>query len=99
MDEQTNLQINLANVHFKNKNYDDAIKIYDNLISQNNQNYILYCNRSAALYKKNEFKQSLEDAIRASEINPKSIKSLYREGMALRALDRPIDALVAFSKG
>lgn len=99
MDEQTNQQISLANVHFQNHNYDEAIKIYDRLIEQNDQNYILFCNRSAALFKRNQFKESLEDAIRAIELNPRSIKAHYREGMALRSLNRPIDAIIAFSKG
>lgn len=95
MDEQ----IDLANVHFRNQNYGLAIKIYDGLIRQNDQNYSLYCNRSAALYKLNRFEESLEDAIRAIQLNPKSVKAHFREGMALRSLQKPIDAIVAFSKG
>lgn len=95
MDEQ----IDLANVHFQNQNYQLAIKIYDGLIRQNDQNYVLYCNRSAAFYKLGKFEESLEDAIRAIQLNPKSVKAHFREGMALRSLQKPIDAIVAFSKG
>lgn len=92
-------QISLANTHFQNRDYDEAIKIYDNLIKENSQNYILFCNRSSVLFKKNEFKKSLEDALIAVQLNPQSVKAHFREGMALRSLDRPIDALIAFSKG
>lgn len=95
MDEQ----INLANIHFQNQNFDEAIKVYDELIKRNNQNYILFCNRSAALYKKSRFKESLEDSIKAIQLNPKSIKAHFREGMALKALNKPIDSIIAFSRG
>lgn len=99
MDEKTNQQISLANVHFQNQNFDEAIKIYDRLIKENDKNYIFFCNRSGCLFKLKNYKESLEDAIKAIELNPKSIKAHYREGVALKLLDKPIDAIISFSKG
>ncbi|RWS24574.1 tetratricopeptide repeat protein 28-like protein, partial [Leptotrombidium deliense] len=65
----------------------------------NPSNYVLYGNRSAAYCRLAKYSSSLQDAIKARELNPQWPKAYYRQGIALQCLGRHIDALAAFASG
>lgn len=78
--------------------YDRAIDFYTQAITLAPSNHILYSNRSAAYYKKQNWKESLEDALKSTEILDTWTKGYYRAAEAYMALNRMKEACLAFDK-
>lgn len=76
-----------------------TIKLYTEAIYGDPNYSMLYVNRSAAFADMGKWSRSLQDAIRARELNPRWSQSYYRQGIALQGLARHADALAAFASG
>ncbi|RWS05733.1 tetratricopeptide repeat protein 28-like protein [Dinothrombium tinctorium] len=92
-------KIRQANTCCQNGDYTTAVKLYTDAIALNPSNYVLFGNRSAAFCRLGKYSSSLQDAIKARELNPQWPKAYYRQGIALQYLGRHIDALAAFASG
>lgn len=78
--------------------YDSAIDFYSQAIALAPTNHILYSNRSTAYYKKENWKESLEDALKSTEILDTWTKGYYRAAEAYIALNRMKEACIAFDQ-
>ncbi|EUD66777.1 hypothetical protein C922_02762 [Plasmodium inui San Antonio 1] len=75
-----------GNVFFSQGDYELAIFHYTRSIRYMPKCSILYTNRSLAYFKIGSFQQSLEDALRANELDKDNLKSYYRICEAYSAL-------------
>ena len=69
-----------GNLAFKEKRFPDAIESYSKAILFDDTNHLLYSNRSMAHFHFGKFKESLKDAKRSIELNPKWSKVKKRKG-------------------
>ncbi len=72
----------MAELNFKQGNYDRAIEIYNAIIAENNMDELSYVNRGLSYSKLNDFDMAIENYIRAISINPKNILAHYNLGIA-----------------
>lgn len=77
-----------ANVCFKNKDYEKAIKLYSLAIDKDPQNAVYFGNRSFAYLKTECFGYAHSDAVRAIELDKNYIKGYYRRAEASMANGR-----------
>jgi tetratricopeptide (TPR) repeat protein len=91
--------INKCNRLVQEGDFAATIKLYTEAIYGDPNYSILYVKRSAAFADVGKFSQSLQDAIRARELNPRWSQSYFRQGIALQGLGRHADALAAFASG
>ncbi|CAJ1344290.1 unnamed protein product [Effrenium voratum] len=88
-----------ANAKYKEGLLDEAIQLYSAGINcdpdcvDTRTVATLYYNRSAALRKKGEFEQALDDANMCLALHPKWTKALYRRGILLLECGRYAEAL------
>ncbi|SLM37333.1 Tetratricopeptide-like helical domain [Lasallia pustulata] len=87
-----------GNKFFKAKDFDTAIKEYTKAIDADPQSSTYISNRAAALISANRFKEALEDAKRADELEPGNPKILHRLARIYTNLGRPSDALDVYSR-
>ena len=87
-----------ANQYFKEGNYDNAIKIYTQMLESDENNHVLLSNRSIAYIKIEQFNNALVDAIKCTKLKPDWSKAWGRVGAALYSLDKFDEALVAYNK-
>jgi tetratricopeptide (TPR) repeat protein len=87
-----------GNQALESKEYDSAIELYSQAIALAPTNHILYSNRSAAQYKKENWKESLLDALKSVEILDTWGKGYYRAAEAYVALNRMKEACLMFDK-
>lgn len=88
----------LANLNFKNGNYEQAIELYSQILEEDEFNHIILSNRSAAYIKLEQYDLALTDAINTTKIKPDSGKVWGRLGAALYGLEKFDEALVAYNK-
>ncbi len=60
-----------GNLAFKEKRFSDAIESYSKAILLDNENHLLYSNRSTAHFHFGRIQEAFEDAKKAVELNPK----------------------------
>jgi tetratricopeptide (TPR) repeat protein len=89
-----------ADNNFNEKKYDLALKQYSKAISLdfNEEQYKIYMNRCLTFFKLNRFEEALEDAIKATELNPSYSKAWGRLGSCLTALKRIDEAKIAYKR-
>ena len=87
-----------ANKAFKYHDYREAVALYNEAIKLDDQNAILYANRSAAYNGLNLFHAGLADAEKAVELDPTYIKGYIRLGNAYEGNLRWSFALEAYEK-
>jgi len=89
-----------ADNNFNEKKYDLALKQYSKAISLdfNEEQYKIYMNRCLTFFKLNRFEEALEDAIKATELNPSYSKAWGRLGSCLTALKRNDEAKIAYKR-
>ena len=87
-----------GNAAFRSGDYPLAVDLYAEALKEEggSPNEKTLCNRSAALYNCERYEESLNDACAAARVNPKHLKAHYRQGLALRSLNRHEEALSAF---
>ena len=87
----------MANNFMKKGKYNNAIEIYSKLINDN-ENYVLYSNRSVAYMKVKNYNMALKDSIKTVKLNQLYSKGWGRLGAVLYQLNRMDDALKAYEK-
>ncbi|VWU52068.1 Hsp70/Hsp90 organizing protein [Hepatocystis sp. ex Piliocolobus tephrosceles] len=90
---------NKGNEYFKNNDYPNAKKEYDEAIKRNPKDAKLYSNRAAALTKLIEYPSALEDVIKAIELEPTFVKAHIRKGNLHFLMKDYYKALQAYNKG
>lgn len=84
---------------FKNKDYLMAVDAYTQAIDLDPSNATLLSNRSLCWIRLGQAEQALVDAKACRELRPDWSKACYREGAALRLLQRYDEAANAFYEG
>jgi tetratricopeptide (TPR) repeat protein len=86
--------------NFKNNDLDIAIMFYSKalLLEENEKTHSVYLNRCLSYFKLGQFEEALDDAIKASKLNPDNAKAWGRVGSCLLALKRTEEANVAFDR-
>jgi len=79
--------------------FDDAVKFYTEAIALDENNHVLYSNRSAAYAKAGKYRPALEDAERTVQLKPDWGKGYSRKGSALAYLGRIDESMKAYEEG
>jgi len=87
-----------ANQYFKDGNYEQAVKLYSEILETDENNYKVLSNRSAAYIKLDKYDMALNDTIKTTKLKPECGKSWGRLGAALYGQDKLDDSLVAYNK-
>lgn len=88
-----------GNAALQENKYDDAIKYYTEAIALDNDNHVLYSNRSAAYAKSGQYDKALEDAERTVSLKSDWAKGYSRKGSALAYLGRLKESRKAYETG
>jgi len=88
-----------ANAAFSAGKNDEAISLYTQAIGLDENNHVLYSNRSAAYAKSNKYEEALKDAEKCISIKPDFVKGYSRKGAALSFLKRYDDAINVYEEG
>lgn len=94
----TELKVN-GNVHFRKKEWEEAIKDYTTAIETDPTDATFYANRSACHMQMNMPENGLRDAIIASNLNPNWPKAAYRMAVAYLDLECYEEAALAAWEG
>ena len=89
----------LGNTEFRNGNYQNAIKYFDEAIEKDSSNHILYSNRSAAYLSSGNGELALNDANKCLSLEPTWAKGYGRKGAALHMLKKYDEAIECFNEG
>lgn len=90
---------NKGNAALSEDRFEDAIAAYTEAIALDDQNHVLYSNRSAAYAKLLKYEEALKDAEKTVEVNPTWPKGYSRKGAALTGLQQFEEALTAYDEG
>ncbi len=88
----------MANQYFKEGKYEEAIKLYSEILETDENNYLILSNRSAAYIKLENWDEALKDAVTSTKIKPDWGKAWGRLGAALYGQDKLDEAIVAYNK-
>ncbi len=93
----------IANQYFNEGKYDEAIKIYTQLLesdesNSNDTNHVILSNRSATYVNMKEYSKALEDGVACTKLKPSWSKAWCRVGAALYGLNKLDESLVAYNK-
>jgi stress-induced-phosphoprotein 1 len=88
-----------ANAAFSSGKNDEAINLYTQAIALDQNNHVLYSNRSAAYAKANKYEEALKDADKCISIKPDFVKGYSRKGAALSFLKQYDDAIQVYEEG
>lgn len=88
-----------ADACFKKSEWRDASVFYTRAISHTPEDHKLYSNRSACYMKIRKYEKALADARKCISLNQSWAKAYFRQGQALRGLERWDDSRSAFSEG
>ncbi|KAK0421523.1 hypothetical protein EV421DRAFT_1881116 [Armillaria borealis] len=83
---------------FRQKNYAQAKEKFTEALKVDEDNAILYANRSACNYALQQYEDAISDARKATVIDPKYIKGWHRLGTACEAVDDHGDSIEAWEK-
>jgi stress-induced-phosphoprotein 1 len=88
----------MANQYFKEGKYEDAIKLYSEILETDENNHVILSNRSATYIKLEKWDEALKDAVVSTKIKPDWGKAWGRLGAALYGQDKLDEAIVAYNK-
>eukprot|EP00397_Hematodinium_sp_SG-2012_P025912 GEMP01027110.1.p1 GENE.GEMP01027110.1~~GEMP01027110.1.p1 ORF type:complete len:424 (+),score=107.28 GEMP01027110.1:100-1371(+) len=88
-----------GNEALKNRAFEDAIKEYNKAVTLDPDNPVYYSNRAAAWAELRKWDNSLNDATKCVEKDPRFAKGYSRKGTALMQLGRFTDSRAAFQEG
>lgn len=87
-----------GNFCFKAKQFEEAEMLYSQAIHHKPKEESILGNRSAARCSMGKLDLALEDAIQCIALNPSWVKGYFRQGQALKRMDRFGEAYLAFKK-
>jgi stress-induced-phosphoprotein 1 len=87
-----------ANQYFKDCDYEQAVKLYSEILETDKNNHAVLSNRSAAYIKLDKYDLALTDAIKTTKLKPEWGKAWGRLGAALYGQDKLDESLVAYNK-
>ncbi|OAD62404.1 Stress-induced-phosphoprotein 1, partial [Eufriesea mexicana] len=79
--------------------YEEAIKYYTEAIGLDENNHVLYSNRSAAFSRVGKYEQALEDAKKTVSLKPDWVKGYSRMGSAWAHLGNIVESIKAYQAG
>lgn len=83
-----------GNQKFKTKNYEEALNLYTQALSLNENGLLAYSNRAMCHINLGRFYEAIEDCDKAISLDPKFSKAYYRRAIANKELYRFRDAIV-----
>lgn len=89
---------NQANQYFKEGEYEQAIKLYSEILETDETDYAILSNRTATYIKANKYDLALNDAIKTTKLRPECSKVWGRLGAALYGQHKFEEALIAYNK-
>ena len=92
------MSIELGNKYYEEGKYEDAIKVYTELLKSDPENYLLLSNRSLVYIKLEDFKKAVDDAVKSTKLKPSYAKSWGRLGASLYGMNDLDRSLVAYNK-
>lgn len=98
-ESQANLLKDKGNAELANGNTELAIQIYTEGINLDENNYLLYSNRSAAYAKLGRWREAYSDAFKTVLLKPGWAKGYSRKGLALFHLGNYAEAKIAYQRG
>lgn len=78
--------------------YDEAIEIYDRVLSMNPENTHAWNNRGVALFSAGRSEEALECYDRSIGIDPENLDALRNRGYVLRSMGRMDEAMKAYDR-
>lgn len=97
--DQVNALKQKGNSALQEGRYVEAIKHYTEAIALDENNHVLYSNRSAAYAKAGKYQQALEDAEKTISLKPDWGKGYSRMGSALAYLGKITESIKAYETG
>jgi len=94
--ENNKIQHHLANKLYNKKKYNDSIVIYTDLINKNYKKDIIYSNRAACYLQLQKYLESLNDSLKAVELNINYSLAWGRIGYSYKGLKMHSHAYKAF---
>ena len=94
------LLLKALNAHNRGDFY-GAIKLYDEILERqidNRVRSVITVHRGMALFADAAYSEALDDFLSAAELEPNNQKVYYYLGIVYRVMDRPTEALTAFSR-
>jgi len=70
-----------GNTHFRNGEYDEAVRFYSLAIQRNSTNPVLWTNRANARLKLELWEDVITDCLRSIELNTENMKAFFYLGM------------------
>nr|XP_031845572.1 stress-induced-phosphoprotein 1 [Nomia melanderi] len=98
MDQVTVLK-EKGNSALQDEEFEEAIKHYTDAIALDENNHLLYSNRSAAYAKAGKFEQALKDAEKTVALKPDWAKGYSRKGSALAYMGKLDESISAYKAG
>ncbi|XP_022118670.1 small glutamine-rich tetratricopeptide repeat-containing protein alpha-like [Pieris rapae] len=89
---------NEGNELMKTEQFREAMEKYSKAIEIDPRNSVYFCNRAAAHFKLGEHEGAVADCMAALALQPNYGKAHGRLGLALTALDRHVEARIAFAR-
>ncbi|CAF5216857.1 unnamed protein product, partial [Rotaria magnacalcarata] len=99
MASQTKELISKGNTAYSSGEIDEAIDLYTRALAIDENNHILYSNRSAAYAKLENYENAIKDAEQCIKIKPDFIKGYTRKASVLAFLKRYDDAIKVYEAG
>jgi len=94
------LLLNALNAHNRG-DFHGAIKVYDEILERqvdNSVRSVITVHRGMALFAAGSYSEALDNFLTAAELEPDNNKVYYYLGIVYRVMDRPTEALTAFSR-
>ncbi|KAI9433302.1 chaperone [Lactarius indigo] len=88
-----------GNKAFAAKDYDVAIDLFSKALDLDQNNFVLWSNRSAAKAGKRDWDGALADAEQCIKVNPTWAKGYARKGAALHGQRRYVEAIETYESG
>ncbi|KAM3133642.1 hypothetical protein pb186bvf_014329 [Paramecium bursaria] len=92
------IQLQKGIVYLKQQKYDDAIKLFNKVIEQDNNNYLVYQQKGIALMKEYKYDESITNFDKSLELKPDNLTNLKLKGISLFKLSRFSDAIKIFQQ-
>lgn len=84
--------------YYMDGNYEEAERVFTNILNKYGDSYEVLCNRSAVYIKLNDYDKALVDSAKSARLNPNSAKAWGRVGASLYGLKKLDQSIVAYRK-